>query len=66
MLVVLGVITGGMASLWGSRFVATLLYGLEPHDPAMSPMRPSFWLRWVHWPRGFLRRTRRASSLRSC
>jgi putative ABC transport system permease protein len=33
-LVVLGVIIGGMASLWASRFVATLLYGLEPRDPA--------------------------------
>jgi len=33
-LVVLGVIIGGMASLWASRFIATLLYGLEPRDPA--------------------------------
>jgi ABC-type antimicrobial peptide transport system permease subunit len=32
-LVVLGVIIGGMASLWASRFVATLLYGLHPRDP---------------------------------
>jgi predicted permease len=33
-LVVLGVIIGGMASLLASRFIATLLYGLEPRDPA--------------------------------
>jgi ABC-type antimicrobial peptide transport system permease subunit len=32
-LVVLGIIIGGVASLWASRLVATLLYGLEPRDP---------------------------------
>jgi ABC-type antimicrobial peptide transport system permease subunit len=32
-LVMLGVMVGGVASLWASRFVATLLYGLEPRDP---------------------------------
>jgi putative ABC transport system permease protein len=31
-LVALGVFIGGMVSLWASRFIATLLYGLEPHD----------------------------------
>jgi predicted permease len=30
----LGVLIGGVVSLWASRFVATLLYGLEPRDPA--------------------------------
>jgi ABC-type antimicrobial peptide transport system permease subunit len=25
---------GTAASLWASKFVATLLYGLEPRDPA--------------------------------
>jgi predicted permease len=28
-----GVLVGGGVSLWASRFVATLLYGLEPRDP---------------------------------
>jgi predicted permease len=28
-----GVIAGGAASLWASKFVATLLYGLQPRDP---------------------------------
>jgi ABC-type antimicrobial peptide transport system permease subunit len=33
-LVSLGVLIGGVASALASSFVATLLYGLEPHDPA--------------------------------
>ena len=33
-LVALGVAIGTAASLWASKFVATLLYGLEPRDPA--------------------------------
>ena len=33
-LVAIGVIAGAALSLWASRFVATLLYGLEPRDPA--------------------------------
>jgi predicted permease len=33
-LVALGALAGAMMSLWASQFVATLLYGLEPHDPA--------------------------------
>jgi putative ABC transport system permease protein len=33
-LVTLGVVIGGAVSLWASKFVATLLYGLDPHDPA--------------------------------
>jgi putative ABC transport system permease protein len=28
-----GVALGAIAGLWASRFVASLLYGLEPHDP---------------------------------
>jgi ABC-type antimicrobial peptide transport system permease subunit len=32
-LVGIGVIVGTVASLWLSRFVASLLYGLEPGDP---------------------------------
>jgi hypothetical protein len=31
-LVALGVITGLVVTAWASRYVATLLYGLEPHD----------------------------------
>jgi putative ABC transport system permease protein len=31
-LVVLGLVIGGAASAWGSRLVASLLYGIEPHD----------------------------------
>jgi ABC-type antimicrobial peptide transport system permease subunit len=33
-LVALGVVIGAGVSLWASRFVASLLYGLEPRDPA--------------------------------
>jgi len=33
-LVAAGVVAGGVASLWASRFVATLLYGITPRDPA--------------------------------
>ena len=33
-LVGVGVLVGAGASLWASKFVATLLYGLEPRDPA--------------------------------
>jgi predicted permease len=33
-LVGLGVVAGTAASLWASRFVSILLYGLEPYDPA--------------------------------
>ena len=31
-LVALGILMGGVVSLWASRFVAALLYGLEPRD----------------------------------
>jgi hypothetical protein len=34
LLVGTGVVIGGGVSLWASRFVASLLYGLEPRDPA--------------------------------
>jgi putative ABC transport system permease protein len=33
-LVGLGVVAGTAASLWASRFVSALLYGVEPYDPA--------------------------------
>jgi predicted permease len=33
-LVAIGVIVGGSVSAWMSRFVSTMLYGLEPRDPA--------------------------------
>jgi putative ABC transport system permease protein len=33
MLVGIGVVVGAGVSLWASKFVATLLYGLEPRDP---------------------------------
>jgi predicted permease len=33
-LVTLGLGGGVLVSLWASQFVATLLYGLQPHDPA--------------------------------
>jgi ABC-type antimicrobial peptide transport system permease subunit len=33
-LVAIGVAAGAVAGLWASRFVATLLYGLEPRDPS--------------------------------
>ena len=32
-LVAIGVVAGAALSLWASRFVATLLYGLQPRDP---------------------------------
>jgi putative ABC transport system permease protein len=34
LLVAAGVIVGTIASLWAARFVSTLLFGLEPRDPA--------------------------------
>jgi len=34
LLVGIGVVVGGAVSLWASRFVETLVYGLEPRDPA--------------------------------
>ena len=33
-LVAIGVVIGGAASVWASRYVATLLFGLTPGDPA--------------------------------
>ena len=33
-LVAMGVVIGAALSLWASKFVAALLYGLEPRDPA--------------------------------
>jgi putative ABC transport system permease protein len=33
-LVGIGALLGAGVSLWASKFVASLLYGLEPHDPA--------------------------------
>jgi hypothetical protein len=33
-LVMIGVALGAVFSLWASQFVATLLFGLQPHDPA--------------------------------
>jgi putative ABC transport system permease protein len=33
LLVVIGVAVGGALSLWASKFVETLVYGLEPRDP---------------------------------
>jgi ABC-type lipoprotein release transport system permease subunit len=33
MLVAIGIAIGAVTSLWASKFVAALLYGLEPHDP---------------------------------
>ena len=34
LLVVVGVLAGTAASVWLSKFVETLLFGLQPHDPA--------------------------------
>jgi len=31
-LVVMGMVIGGIASWWASRFITSLLFGLEPHD----------------------------------
>jgi ABC-type antimicrobial peptide transport system permease subunit len=33
LLVGIGVLVGAGVSIWASKFVATLLYGLEPRDP---------------------------------
>jgi putative ABC transport system permease protein len=32
LLVAVGIVTGAAVSLWASRFVASLLYGIEPRD----------------------------------
>jgi hypothetical protein len=34
LLVAIGIAAGATISLWASRFVVTLLYGLEPRDPS--------------------------------
>jgi ABC-type antimicrobial peptide transport system permease subunit len=34
LLVGAGIIVGAAISLWASRFVGSLVYGLEPRDPA--------------------------------
>jgi putative ABC transport system permease protein len=34
LLVGLGIVAGAVVSMWMSKFVATLLYGLQPRDPA--------------------------------
>jgi len=34
LLVGIGVAVGGAVSVWASKFVETLVYGLEPRDPA--------------------------------
>ena len=34
LLVGVGVVAGAGVSVWASQFVTTLLYGLEPRDPA--------------------------------
>ena len=39
LLVGIGVIAGAGVSLWASKFVATLLYGLEPRDPSHARRR---------------------------
>jgi putative ABC transport system permease protein len=33
MLVAIGVVVGASVSVWASKFIASLLYGLEPRDP---------------------------------
>jgi ABC-type antimicrobial peptide transport system permease subunit len=33
LLIGIGIVVGAGVSAWASRFVATLLYGLEPRDP---------------------------------
>jgi ABC-type antimicrobial peptide transport system permease subunit len=33
MLVTIGILLGAGISIWASKFVAALLYGLEPRDP---------------------------------
>ena len=33
MLVAIGVVVGAGVSVWASKLIATLLYGLEPRDP---------------------------------
>src|SRR4030095_8118906 len=33
-LVTIGVVVGGAISVWAARYVGTLLFGLEPRDPA--------------------------------
>jgi putative ABC transport system permease protein len=35
LLVVVGIVAGAAVSAWASKFVATLVYGLDPRDPVM-------------------------------
>lgn len=33
--VVVGIVAGAAVSVWASKFVAALVYGLDPRDPVM-------------------------------
>jgi ABC-type antimicrobial peptide transport system permease subunit len=33
-LIALGIVAGGAASFWAARLVGSLLFGIEPRDPA--------------------------------
>ena len=50
-LVALGLVVGAAVSLWASRFVGSLLFGLEPGDlPTLAAARPPCWAS-ASWPR---------------
>ncbi len=60
-LVGIGVAVGIVLSLWASRFVGSLLYGLEPRDP-VTLVSASLALAWsAASPPGFRRAVPRAS-----
>jgi ABC-type antimicrobial peptide transport system permease subunit len=59
-LVLIGVALGAGASVWASKFVASLLYGLEPRDP-MTLIAASVTLAMVGALAGWLPARRAAS-----
>ena len=66
-LVGIGVVLGAGVSVWASKFVATLLYGLvEPRDRSRSSARPRCSPPSARWPAGFPLTGRRVSTRRRC
>ena len=67
LLVGIGIVVGAGVSLWASRFVSTLLFGLQPRDPSRSSSpRLGASRRSARWRAGFRRAARRASIRRGC
>ena len=66
LLVAVGIAVGAGVSLWASRFVASLLFGLEPRDPATLAGAAACSRRWARSPAGCRRTARRGSIPPTC